>query len=278
MPYPIQNRADSLEIDFHSIRRQVGKTIGIGYSHEEWDDEQAQEVQDIIDEGMRQAYYPPPLPQPYSMKSDTVHEWSFMQPTLEFSTESDIRRYPLPSDFERPIGNVAYADTNDSYPPIQFAPAARLRGLEARTDYQAPPSFAAIEPGELDGSGPQTLVLVLHPTPDAEYPMALVYQAHGRRLTEESPYPLGGQPFGPVALASCLAAAEMKILRQPGPAAKNFVQTLAGAIARDRQRGPALLGYNGDMSINVFGRGTVRRMGGLYSSQDATYNGVAYTG
>jgi hypothetical protein len=278
MPYPIENRADSLEIDFYAIQRQVGRFLGIGYSQEEWDDEQATEVQDIIDEGMRQAYYPPPLTQPYSYDAGSVHSWSFMQPTFEFSTVSGERRYLLPEGFEQPVGNVAYTDTNNAYSPIQFAPASRLRSLEASTDYQAPPAYGAIEPGNDDGSAPQGLILVLHPTPDAAYSMAMQYQAHGRRLTAEAPYPLGGQAFGPVVVASCLAAAELRVLRQAGPQAANFLQHLAGAIARDRQRGPALLGYNGDHSLNICGRGTVRRLGGLYSAVDATYNGVAYTG
>jgi hypothetical protein len=279
MPYPILNRADSLEVDFHAIRRAVGKYMGYGYSHQEWDDEMAEEVQDIIDEGVRQAYYPPPLPEPHGPDSPSVHEWTFMRPTFEFETQSGQRRYYLPEDFERVIGTVAYTDTDNAYSPIQLAPPGRLRAMEARTDYTSPPSCAAIEPEDSDGSGTQRLVLVLHPTPDAVYSLALTYQAYGKRLTEEAPIPLGGQAFGPVVMASCLLAAEMHVLRQTGgPMHSQFQQRLAGAIARDQQRSPALLGYNGDSSGDFIGRGSFRRTGMLSSQADATYNGVAYTG
>lgn len=272
MPYPIDNRADSLEIDFHAIRRAVGKYLKYGYSHEEWDDEQAEEVQDIIDEGVRNAYYPPPI-----RNANTVHEWTFMRPTLQLKTVADQRRYPLPGDFERPCADIAYLDTNNSYAPIEITSPSRLLNLESRTDYTSAPTHAAIEADNSAGDAPQGLVLVLHPTPDAEYTLAVEYQARARRLTDSTPFPLGGQAFGPVVLASCLAAAEMFAVRQQGPMYERFQQLLAGAIARDTYRGAHALGYNGDLATEVRGRGFLRRMSGIYSD-DVTYNGTEYSG
>jgi hypothetical protein len=272
MPYPINNRSDSLELDFHAIRRQVGRFLGHGYSHEEWDDEMAEEVQDVIDEGVRQAYFPPTLP-----NSITVHEWTFMRPTLQFSTVADQRRYQLPDDFERPHDRIAFLETDNHYPSVEFTSASRLRNLESQTDFTSFPTHAAIEPDDSAGDSPQRSILVLHPTPDGAYKLALEYQARARRLTDDAPYPLGGQAFGPVIMASCLAAAETFATRQQGAMYERFLQKLAGAISRDQYRSPHNLGYNGDLSTNVYGRSALRRLNAIFMD-DATYNDVEYSG
>lgn len=271
MVYPISNRSDSLEIDFHHVRRQVGRYLGYGYSHQQWGDERAEEVQDIIDEGVRQAYFPP------TAGDGKVHEWTFMRPTFEFKTVDGQRKYQLPADFERPHGMISYLRTTNNYAPIQFTSPSRLRNQEARTDYTAPPCYAAIEPDDSSGEAPHGLLLVLHPTPDSEYDLGVEYQSHARRLTAETPFPLGGQAFGPVILASCLAAAEVFSTRQQGTMYQNFLSKLASAIARDHQRGPHVLGYNGDSGAGIYSRSQIRRLGGIYAD-DATYNGVAYEG
>jgi len=97
--YPISNRAETLQIDFHYIQRQVGQYMEYGYNAGEWDDEQIQVVQEIIDEGIRQFYFPPVLPPEYALGADKPHEWSFMRPTWEQTTVGSQRRYPLPPDF-----------------------------------------------------------------------------------------------------------------------------------------------------------------------------------
>ena len=250
--------------------------MGLSFNHAEWDDEQHEIIREIIDEGTRNAYFPPPLPPPYSMSAGGVHEWTFMRPTWEVTTVADQRRYSLPADFERPIGQLSFKDEDNAYLPVKFVPSSRLRNLENRLDFTAQPEFAAIEPAESTGQSPQEMILVLHPTPDAAYPMVLQYQAQARRLSEDSPYALGGQTFGPVILASCLAMAELR-KGAPGPMSARFYEVLAGAIVRDRARGPAYLGYNGNQYTDSVGRGGLRHRDGIWYG-DVTYGGVLYSG
>lgn len=270
--FPVSNRPQDLQIDFFYIQRMVGNFLKYGYNSSTWDDEQTQVVQEIIDEGVRQFYFPPVL------EDGVVHEWTFMRPTIQIVTEASQRRYPLPSDWERPVGNLCYTDTsNDFYAPIQFTAATRLRNLEYQDNFLSYPQYAAIEPAESQGDAPQLLVLVLHPTPDAQYELTVQYQAHARRLTKEHPYPLGGQANGPVLLASCLSIAEFRKSNIRGPMHDDFKVKLSTAAIRDTKRGATLLGYNGNGGGFPNGRGSARSLGGLYYNL-ATYGGSEYSG
>jgi hypothetical protein len=278
MVWPISNRAESLQIDFFYIQRQVGKYLDYDYDPALWDDEQTQAVQEIIDEGVRQYYFPPVLPPAYAAGARHVHEWSFMRPIFRLETKGTQRRYPLPEDWERPVGNLAYVNTaNDFYQPIQWTSSSRLRNLEYQSNFTTYPQFAAYEPDESQGDGPQTQILVLHPTPDSSYELSCQYQSLARRLTKEHPYPLGGQMHGRGFLASCLAAAELRLQGAEGPMFAKFLQVLASNIVRDEERGAKLLGYNGNTENVIRGRGMLRGVGGIYYSL-ATYDGNSFPG
>jgi len=144
--------------------------------------------------------------------------------------------------------------------------------LENRQEEQSPPRYASIQPAESTGLEPQKQELVLHPTPDSDYGLQFQYQAVARRLTEDQPYPLGGQMHGPGILSACLAAAEMRMTGAQGSQYMNFLSILAGNIIRDTQRGAGVLGYNGNnTSRSLFGRGSVRDYGGIFY-QDVLYD------
>jgi len=272
--YPIGNRPNDLQIDFFYIQRQVGKYLGYGYNAKIFDDEQNEAVLEIIDEGVRQYYYPPVIPE----LGPSVHEWSFMRPVGRMTTQANTRRYNLPEDFERPIGDLCYNETdNDFYSPVKWASPTRLLKLQYQTNFTSYPQWAAYEPSESQGDGPQLQQLVLHPTPDSEYELTFQYQALAHRLTEDHPYPLGNQSHGPGFLASCLAIAELRELGDEGPMHSRFLQTLIGNIARDEVRGANVLGYNSNGQRGVRGRGMLRDLGGIYY-QDPTYGGASYPG
>ena len=276
--FPVNDRPDDLQINFKYLQRQVSYYMYQTYNHDTNDDEQIQAIQEIIDEGVRQYIYPPVLPPQYAIGVQHVHEWSFMRPVWVLQTEADQRRYLLPADFERPIGDLSYTSTdNDFYAPIKFTSASRLFKLEYQTNFTTFPQYAAIEPREPTGNSPQLQQLVLHPTPDASYQLTLQYQAIARRVTEQNPYPPGGQVHGPGFLASCLAIAELRKNGADGPMYQKFMERLAGNIVRDTERGAALLGYNGNGGMTQPGRGSLRDAGGLYYNE-VLYGNTAYSG
>ena len=256
----------------------VGEYLEIGKGHEEWDDEQNEDVDDIIRDGIQIYYYPPMLESPYAAVPQELHEWSFMRPTWTFKTASDVRRYPLPENFERPVGTITFTSPdNQGYAPINFVSPSSLRAADAAAEMTSYPLLAAIEPGESTGDAPQELLLVLHPTPDAVYTLSLQYQAMGRMLTEDHPYPMGGQIHGPAILQSCLAVAEFRKTGDLGPMHQRFMQLLSSNVVRDRQRGGKVLGYNGNpMTTSVTAQGQLRDSGMLFYDV-ALYNNTDYS-
>lgn len=266
MVFPLSNRADTLNTDFHYLQRRIGQYLGIGRSPADFDDEQITEIQDIIDEGIRQYAYPPPIAPQYGVGMDQTHEWQFLRPFYEFQTADGQRRYLLPETFEDVIGNVSYdADDTNYTGYLQRYPANRLQILENRETGNAPPEFFAIEPRSSDGTSPQRYQIVLHSTPDDVYTLHFQYQSQLLQVTENNPYLPGGQSHGSGFYHSCMAVAEMRKIGQQGPWWQKFMQILSANIMRDRRRVPDVLGYNdNNMRGALYGRGSLRRRGGIY--------------
>lgn len=278
MSWPINNRSTTLNIDYFYLQRRVAKYLFLNYNAAVLDDEQAEEVDEVINLGLMQYYFPPTLGPEVAIGAAHAHEWSFMRPSWQFETVADQRRYSLPTDWERPVSDLCYVDTDSNfYKPIKFTSAARLRAIEYQTEFTTNPELAAIEIDSQSGVEPQTQVLVLHPTPDAVYTLSVQYQATARKLTPDEPYPLGGQLHGPGILASVMAAAEFHKNNAHGPMYQDFMSKLAAAVVRDHERGAQLLGYNSNGGNDAGGRAEVRKAGGLYY-QDVTYGNTAYSG
>ena len=275
MTFQVSNRPTSLNVDYHYLVRIVSQYLGYGLTPAELDDEQAQAVDEVIDQGCRLYYYPPAIPSPLG-NGMVAHEWSFMRPIFEFKTVANQRRYPLPSTWERQIGNLSNADGDTTYPVIQFTSPSRLRTLENHEEFTSYPRFAAVEPAQSSGESPQQQVLALHPTPDAEYTFRVQFQACGRKLSATQPHPLGGQIHSDGILAAVLAAAEMRA-GEEGLMYKRFIERLSSNIARDENRGASILGYNHNGGQSSPGRGTIRRFNGLFYER-VTYGGTDWFG
>lgn len=265
--FPTDNRSTSLTIDFHYLRRMVGKELAYGYVYTAADDTEQQEIDETIDEGLRSYYFPPPLPPPYSINMGSVHEWSFMRPIYEFRTSSGQREYALPAEFERLVDDVYYAaDENDYYTKLRLSNPRRLMQMANKEQDTGPPRYVATRADDTGGVEEQRQLMTLHPTPDSTYKLKMQYQALAQRLTTTQPYPLGGQAHGSGILAACLAAAESRRMGAQGPRYVQFLEKLAGNIIRDLRRGSGLLGYNGNGVPGVYSRGELRSMDAIYSN------------
>lgn len=104
------------------------------------------------------------------------------------------------------------------------------------------------------------------PIPDAAYTLSYRYTAIPGKLTAVLPYPLGGALHSETILASCMAAAELKVMNEKGKLWATFIERLAASISLDcRATAPMHFGYNGDNSDGA-GRAT-------YRTNYVTYNG-----
>lgn len=268
MPYSVNNRSTTQNIDLHALRRWVSMEFGWSQAPELLDDTQIRTVDDTINAGYRLYCYPPTMPQPFSYHPDEVHEWSFLRPTLEILTQSGQHIYPLPLDFERFVGPLVYATLNgqtESYTPIELTSVSRiLYLLGVNQDTTQPPLFAATRVAESTGEGSQKQELMLYPVPDGQYLLKAQYQATVRLLTEENPHPLGGQSHGPGILAACLAVAEERIVGEQGPRYKAFLAAVNSAILRDFNRLPGFIGTMNNAHHNYASRSELREAGLLF--------------
>ena len=77
------------------------------------------------------------------------------------------------------------------------------------------------------------------------------YRSNPYNLSPSKPYPLGGQPHAETLIASCLAAAELKLNDEQGPHYADFIEKLRSSVSIDRRMNLHTLGYNGDGSCEA---------------------------
>lgn len=239
--WPTDNPATTLAIDYFAIQRHVGLELGFGPNALSWTQEQTQLVEQCIEQGCLQYYFPPVVE-----GGRASHEWSFLRPLAELVTSEDQQVYDLPPDFDRMFGSLTFVDENNLYPPIAIISDTRMRELHSQQTLTGPPVYASVRPMTSAPGFEERQGLVLFPTPDDTYRLQYQYHAVQRRLSATAPYPLGGQIHGQGILASCLSFAETKATGKEGTHFRRFMRCLASAIHSDYRRGPDVLGYNGD--------------------------------
>ena len=73
----------SLALVFEHIRSEVGRHFGFGRTYSSMTSTQKEDVDAVIDRGLRQFYAPPLL------QDGTTHLWSFMRPTMNITVHAD---------------------------------------------------------------------------------------------------------------------------------------------------------------------------------------------
>jgi hypothetical protein len=258
-------------LDFHDLKKRASRVLGYPPDEEKWQSHQHENVNEVINDGLRQYYHPPPI------DAFGQHSWTFLNPTNEMTTSDNVRWYVLPADFGymNKEGSIAYLDTNSTYAPIQLVSESYLRKLEYQDTYTSYPIFAAVRPKFSDGVTGQRFEVGFHPTPNGEYRLGYQYFAAQNGLDCDNKFPLGGPIHAQGILKSILAAAEEFKNDQRGRYYEAFIEQLKADIAMDARRGPATLGYNSNGGSRRINR--VRDSTKVFS-RSVTYNGASYTG
>lgn len=80
------------------LRREIGGFLGAGFNPDAWPVELVEKIDSIIQSGLMQFYYPPPLP--VGDKGETMlHRWSFLTPVEDITLTMGESTYALPEDF-----------------------------------------------------------------------------------------------------------------------------------------------------------------------------------
>lgn len=157
------------------LRQEVQTYLGYVDPYDRLNTQCQRQVDSVIQRGLRQFYYPEPIE-----GERTAHQWSFLEPSVAFSTVADQNRYTLPLDFGGIIGELQYETTTDvnlRQTRVMVTSIHEINEAERRQDWQGSgiPRLAAVEPRELIGSTTAStrFILRVYPTPSAVYSLRM---------------------------------------------------------------------------------------------------------
>lgn len=151
--------------------------------------------------------------------------------------------YTLPADFESLAGKLFYSPNATVWMPIDVVSEQQILQLRS-TNWAVSgiPLYAAIAPKNSDSSAEQGAVVMIWPACQTNYTLQYRYTAKAVPLSGTYPYPLGGAAYSQAIKASCRDVAEREVFEVEGPMHKDWLVKLAGAWAKDGQRGPDTMG------------------------------------
>jgi len=235
----------SLSLGFPDFQAEVGSFLGHGRDTSAWaalDPDPTDDVEAIIQAGLRQFYFPPSMG-----GKDEMYEWSFLKPVTTLTTTADDYDQTLPDDFGGLLGDFTYP-VGTGFGPVKERNELQIRDLRQALDSTGRPQYFAIRERAGTGTTGQRLEVIWFPTPDAVYTMTYQYLALVNKISAASPYPLGGMAHAETIMESCLAIAEARKDDEKGIHWDSFMTRLKASMRYDQQRKPAILGYNGDRS------------------------------
>lgn len=271
-----------LDLTYGLLRREIGRYLGFHRTPANWSANETQDVDDILNSGLRQFYFPPRLPsEPYS------HQWSFLIPHGTLSLVADTDVYAMPSDFASFYGDIYYQENDWAPRKIRLVNEAKILALRQSTWNDASeyyPRYAATVVKTSDETAAQVIELHIWPKPDSGsatgtslletedgnviqtedgnnidlsvagdsgYTLAFRYIVRPTADTSDANVPLGGPEHAEAILSSCLSVAELRGDDHRGAKHERFLEALASAIDFDRRScADEALGVNSDPSMS----------------------------
>lgn len=232
-----------LSIGYSDLMSAIGRYLRYGSDSSNWSTAQENEIDEYVQSGVRQVYYPPAV---QGMSPDMVgYEWKWLRPTTTLDIEADTGDYDLPDDLGRVV-SAFYYPSDEFKQSIQQVSVGKILALRASADISGYPyCFATRFKAEDRTTGSRQEVL-FYPEPDNDWTLSYEYEAYSGQLSDSYPYPLGGMKLSELYIESCLAIAEQRTLEEFGVHSQKFVMLLMDAIIRDRKNGAVYFGPIGD--------------------------------
>lgn len=257
----------SLSLGFPELRQAVGHYLGFGSTILSWTATQIAVIETVVQSGYRRVLYPPAVD-----ASSVGYEWSFLRPTTTLDIETDNGDYDLPDDYGRIVGKFHY-EADEHRAPVVGVSLAALLDMRSHSDLSSAPTFFATRYKSSDGTAGQKQEVLFFPEPDADYTLSYNFDAYTGKLTDATPYPLGGMAMAELYKESCLAVAESRNGDEIGLHNELFKAMLVDAIARDSKKSARNYGQMGQPD-GVTGRREWRRGSSL---EDGAYS-IEYKG
>jgi hypothetical protein len=245
----------------------IGDFLGIGRTLSTYTAEDLARINEIINSGLHQFYFPSVL-----INNQLItHSWSFLKKSMTITTTSSASDYDLPDDFGGFIGKLNFAEDEAFESPSYVSPDKILQLRQFGTfGSQAPNLFSIITKSSTPSSSAgQRFQLMLHPDPDGVYHLSGYYNVIPNKMAEGSAeYPYGSAAHRETLLESCLAIAEQRMNDEAGIHTDKFGSLIQASIGYDRKFNDIeFLGYNGDRSSRSFTNSSITYV---------TYEGTRY--
>lgn len=200
-------------------------------------------VNDAIDSGLRQVYWPALV-----LGEASAHEWSWMRPTRTFTTSAGFADYQLPADFGGIEGDITFAE-NQAYRVIRVRGENYIRQIRQTDSLAGIPKYAAVRAFNSGAAG-QRFELMLWPAPDDAYELTFRYNVNPDALSAANDYALGGPALSETILQSCRAAADRIFNDNVGAEYQMFIERLKTSVSLDRRMlAPERLGFAHDPNV-----------------------------
>lgn len=230
---------DTLAVTYSDLAKSVAKFLG--YDHANLTDEQKDEVDCIIQSGVRNFYYPPAMD-----GVDPNFEWSFLKMEGSVVTAPGVSEYMLPDGFNRFSGAIIINDAeNFPFRTAFIVPYGNVKSMLDNGHRAGVPHYAASIGVNQYGKKGQRRKLYLYPVPDAAYTLDFSADMDFGRLSDENPFPLGGAMYAELLRESCLAVAERDTNDEEGIHLAAFNRLIVSTIARDRKASAQNFGFIG---------------------------------
>lgn len=255
----------SLSAAFTTLKSDVGDWLGYGRDEDDWDGEQAEDVEHAIKGGMRKLYY-------------CGYDWSFLRPVASLTLLQGHSTVECPDDFGQPSGRIVVSVSGATFSgELDFGPIGDVYSKFALApDTTGAPICACVEP--IKGTSltdSQRWRVYVYPAADQDYTLQFPMTINPDYLSGAKPYAYGGPQHAETLLAACRATAELDFNNvAQGPQFVEFMRLLQASKDIDGRQKPTVLGYNRDMSTRRRGRYWDRR--DLYGLTNVTFNGTSY--
>lgn len=235
----------SFAIMYDDLRVIIATHQGYSRIPAEWNSNQAYVVKDIVDSGIAQVYFPPPV-----NGEKVAPDWTFLKPESTITLLSGNSTLRLPDDFGSFAGPLTLQPNSSVQATwiIEWTNEGKLRQMQQESvTSTGPPRYACEIPlKEMSDPQGQRKAVMVFPTPDQNYTLQCVYSINPDRITGATPYCYGGPQYRELYIESCLAIAEQRFDDTlDGPHTAKFNMMLMGAVSADNKNRPQKLGYNG---------------------------------
>lgn len=206
--------------------------LGANANYEQWDSYQIGIIDEIIQSGVRNFYFPTLAPgqkKPYA--------WSFLKKegTISVDGTGTEAFYDLPSDFGGMVGDLTFASAS-TFRRIKLISEADYRASEAMEDTDGVAKYAAIRAKTAAPTAAQLYELMLFPVPTASEDGDVIryrYTSLPGILTTTNLYPNGVQGHAETIAAACLSCAETMYRGTIGPMTQLYQQRLQASVMLD---------------------------------------------